>query len=91
MTRLQQHFDRVAAERRVQELEGRIHRLTVARWSMPQIAAGADSELLVREFARRSGVGERLRRREERIRSELAKRIAANRVVRAQRRERGRA
>ena len=59
------HLDRLEAERKVRELEGRIHRLAVARWTMPRILSGADGPTLVRELARRPATGERLRRREE--------------------------
>jgi hypothetical protein len=75
-------FDRLVAECEVREQEGRIRRLTVARWSMPALPDAA-------ELAGRPAVGERLCGREEEARSrlselrpELERTVSAHRAIR---------
>jgi len=66
-------LDRLALARRVRELEERIRRLAVARWSMPEVQPGSDARRLVRDIAARAGFGERLGGREDEARAELAR------------------
>ena len=84
------HVDRLVTERRVRELEIRVRRLTVARWSLPEIPAATDANAIAAEFARWSRFGGRLRRREEDARSRLAalrreleREMSSHRAIRA--------
>jgi hypothetical protein len=75
----------------VRELEGRIRRLTVARWSMPEVQEAEDGAKLAAELAARPARGERLCGREEEARSrlsslrpELERRVSAHRAIRTE-------
>jgi hypothetical protein len=83
------HFDRLVAECDVREEEGRIRRLAVARWSMPDVPSMTDGRKLAADLAARPGRGHRLSGREEEARSRLAalrpeleRRVSAHRAIR---------